>query len=103
MTMQSSPYTSRNKLQVSVAAFYRSLRSLALAFRMGKPTVNSVVFKRCEIIWDELVQEFMPLPPESHLKKKIVSDFYKSYNFPNYFGYIDEIKFPPISESAYFS
>jgi len=29
-------------------------------------------------------------------------DFYKSWNFPNCFSYIDEIKFPLISGSAYF-
>jgi hypothetical protein len=86
-----------------VAAFYSSLPSFALDFRIGKPTVSSVVFKSCEIIWDELIQEFLHLPHESLLGGGIVSDFYKSWNFSNCFGCIEGIQFPPLSISAYFS
>jgi hypothetical protein len=50
---------------------------------MGKSTVILVVLETCQVIWDELVQEFMPVPSEAHLKI-VISDFSNRWNFPNF-------------------
>jgi hypothetical protein len=73
---------------------------------MGKSTVSSVVLETCRIIWEELVQEYMPVPTEVHLKK-VISDFYNHWNFPSCFGCIDgkhcQVKCPPKSGSTYYN
>jgi hypothetical protein len=73
---------------------------------MGKSTVSSVVLETCQVIWDELVQEFMPVPSEAHLKN-VISDFSNRWNFPNCFGCIDgkhcQVKCPPKSGSTYYN
>ncbi|CAH2008365.1 unnamed protein product [Acanthoscelides obtectus] len=67
-----SPISAEERLVVTLRylATGLSFRSLAFAFRMGKSTVSNIVFETCQIIWEELVEEFMPIPTENCLKKR---------------------------------
>ncbi|KAJ8943743.1 hypothetical protein NQ317_007924 [Molorchus minor] len=55
---------------------------------MGRSTVSTIVFETAEIIWEELVHDFMPVPTEEHLQK-VISDYYHRWKFPNCFEAID--------------
>jgi len=55
---------------------------------MGASTVGKIVHETCQIIWDELVNEFMPVPSQEQLEK-ISDDFYRRWKFPNCIGCID--------------
>ncbi|CAH2003171.1 unnamed protein product [Acanthoscelides obtectus] len=94
-----SPISAEERLVVT-------LRSLAFAFRMGKSTISNIVFETCQIIWEELVEEFMPIPTENCLKK-VIADYFNRWKFPNCFGSIDgkhcQIRCPPNSGSHYFN
>jgi hypothetical protein len=51
---------------------------------MGKSTVSSTVLETCQIICKELVQEYMPVPSEAHLKKSYFR-FLQMPEFPELF------------------
>ncbi|KAJ4441117.1 hypothetical protein ANN_10967, partial [Periplaneta americana] len=63
-------------------------RSLALSFRVGKPTVSVIVKETCEVIWQELIDEFMPQPTSEKLNK-VATEYYQRWGFPNCFGTIE--------------
>ncbi|KAL4083923.1 hypothetical protein QTP88_029239 [Uroleucon formosanum] len=73
---------------------------------MGASTVGKIVHETCQIIWDELVDKFMPVPSQEQLEK-ISDDFYRRWKFPNCIGCIDgkhcQIKCPVNSGSSYFN
>ncbi|CAH1979246.1 unnamed protein product [Acanthoscelides obtectus] len=108
MTNYRSPISAEERLVVTLRylATGSSFRSLAFAFRMGKSTVSNIVFETCQIIWEELVEEFMPIPTENCLKK-VIADYFNRWKFPNCFGSIDgkhcQIRCPPNSGSHYFN
>lgn len=55
---------------------------MAVTMRMGVSTVSEIVHETCKVIWEELVEEFMPVPTEEQWRK-IATDYYKRWNFPN--------------------
>jgi len=79
---------------------------MAVTMRMGVSTVSKIVHETCKVIWEELVEEFMPVPTEAHWKK-IANDYYKRWNFPNCLGSIDgkhcQIKCPTNSGTSHFN
>jgi len=79
---------------------------MAVTMRMGVSTISEIVHETCKVIWEELVDEFMPVPTEAHWKR-IANDYYKIWNFPNCLGSIDgkhcQIKCPQNSGSSYFN
>lgn len=83
-----------------------SFRNLAVTLRMGASTVGKIVHETCKIIWEELVEDFMPVPNQDQLLK-ISDDFYRRWKFPNCIGCIDgkhcQIKCPINSGSSYFN
>ncbi|XP_049307352.1 uncharacterized protein LOC105223765 isoform X1 [Bactrocera dorsalis] len=83
-----------------------SFRDLAFAFRMGRSTVSLIISETCEIIWKELLAEYMPIPTTDRLKT-VINDYYRRWKFPNCFGSIDgkhcQIKCPANSGSHYFN
>lgn len=92
--------------------FYRylstgnSFRNLATTLRMGAATVSKIVHESCTVLWEELVEEFMPVPTEAQLKR-IAQEFFERWKFPNCVGCIDgkhcQIKCPVNSGSRYFN
>jgi hypothetical protein len=82
----------------ATAAEMRQVAAGSAAAISDKHDVVDPAFESCQIIWDELVQEFMPVPTEARLTK-VISDFSNRLNFP-----IDEkhcqVKFPPKTGSA---
>ncbi|XP_018800362.1 PREDICTED: uncharacterized protein LOC108975958 [Bactrocera latifrons] len=83
-----------------------SFRDSAFDFRMGRSTVSLIISETCEIIWKELLEEYMPIPTTDRLKT-IINDSYRRWKFPNCFGSIDgkhcQIKCPANSGSNYFN
>jgi len=79
---------------------------MTVTMRIGVSTVSEIVHETCKVIWEELVEEFMPVPKEAHWKK-IANDYYKRWNFPNCLGSIDgkhcQIKCAANSSSSYFN
>ncbi|XP_049307355.1 uncharacterized protein LOC105223765 isoform X2 [Bactrocera dorsalis] len=68
-----------------------SFRDLAFAFRMGRSTVSLIISETCEIIWKELLAEYMPIPTTDRLKT-VINDYYRRWKFPNCFGSIDVLQ-----------
>lgn len=83
-----------------------SFRNMAVTMRIGVSTVSKIVHETCKIVWEELVEEFMPVPTEAHWKK-IANGYYERWNFPNCLGSIDgkhcQIKCPANSGSSHFN
>ncbi|XP_055910749.1 uncharacterized protein LOC129945114 [Eupeodes corollae] len=83
-----------------------SFRDLAFAFRMGRSTVSNIVLETSVIIWEQLVEEYMPIPTTDHLRN-VINDYYRRWKFPNCFGSIDgrhcQIQCPANSGSHYFN
>lgn len=74
--------------------------------RIGACTIAKVVHETCQAIWEELVNEFMPVPTKEHLEK-VATDYNNRWGFPNCIGSIDgkhcQIKCPAHSGSSYFN
>ncbi|XP_008190094.1 protein ALP1-like [Acyrthosiphon pisum] len=73
---------------------------------MGACTVAKIVHETCLVIWEELVNEFMPVPTKEHWEKVSV-DYNDKWGFPNCIGSIDgkhcQIKCPKNSGSSHFN
>ena len=57
-------------------------------FRLSPCTVSLIVPKVCEVLWDTLVEKYMPDPSEDDWKT-IEEGFRKRWNFPNCCGALD--------------
>ncbi|XP_015377362.1 PREDICTED: uncharacterized protein LOC107171627 [Diuraphis noxia] len=83
-----------------------SFRNLAITLRMGASTVGKIVHETCKVIWQELVDDFMPIPNQDRFVK-IADDFYNRWKFPNCIGCIDgkhcQIKCPVNNGSSFTS
>lgn len=73
---------------------------------MGVSTISKIIHTTCEIIWEEFVDDFMPIPTQQQLEN-IAEGYYKYWKFPNCVGAIDgkhcQIKCPAGSGSSYFN
>ena len=65
-----------------------SFNTLAARFRLGVSTVHYIIKDTCQAIWDELKDEFMPIPKMQDWRK-IENEFWMRWNFPNCIGAID--------------
>lgn len=74
--------------------------------RMGACTIAKIVHETCQVIWEELVNEFMPVPTKEHWEKVSV-EYNDKWGFPNCIGSIDgkhcQIKCPKHSGSSHFN
>ena len=79
---------------------------MAHEFRIGYSTVSVIVKETCSIIWEELVETYMPICTQQQLEN-IVEEYNTLWNFPNCFGSIDgkhcRIRCPPNSGTTYFN
>ena len=71
-----------NKLYYSYLTTGDSYNTLAARFRLGVSTVHYIIKDTCQAIWDELKDEFMPIPKMQDWRK-IESEFWTRWNFPN--------------------
>lgn len=73
---------------------------------MGACTIAKIVHETCQVIWEELVNEFMPVPTKEHWEK-ISVEYNDKWGFPNCIGSIDgkhcQIKCPKHSGSSHFN
>lgn len=65
-----------------------SQQSVAISYRIGKATMNQLLYECCEAIWEELKDEFVPVPDVTRWKE-ISADFWRLWQFPNCLGAID--------------
>lgn len=83
-----------------------SFRNLSTSLRIGTSTVRSIIPETCKIIWEELVDDFIPAPSQEQLET-VAADFQRRWNFPNCIGAIDgknfQIRCPSHSGSSYFN
>ncbi|XP_055584768.1 uncharacterized protein LOC129737631 [Uranotaenia lowii] len=79
---------------------------LARLFKIGESTVRNITLEVCQVLWDVLKQEYMPVPTEQDWRK-YAEEFYEKWNFPNCCGSIDgehiAIQCPANSGSAFFN
>ena len=82
---------------------YNSLRN---RFRLGLSTVHYIIKETCDAIWEELVDEHMPIPKLQDWER-IAKRFEKRWNFPNCVGALDgkhvRIQAPNFSGSTWFN
>lgn len=80
--------------------------SIAFSYRVGTSTVATIDDEVTKVIWDVLVNEYMPVP-ETQDWVKIAKEFQERWNFPNCIGAIDGkhvvLQAPPNSGSLYFN
>ena len=83
-----------------------SYKTIGFSYRVGAPTVESIVAEVCQAIWTCLVNHYMKVPPESEWQA-MAEIFRNKWNFPNCVRAIDgkHIAFqaPPNSGSLYFN
>lgn len=83
-----------------------SFRSVAFSFRMGETTVNKIVKETCDAIHNILMPLYIPKPTKDTWKK-IQTDFYNKWNFPNCVGAVDgkhvQVFAPNRSGSTFFN
>ena len=92
--------------------FYRylatgdSFRTISFSYRVGHCTVARIVGEVCKVIWDCLVDEFMPVPKKDDWRA-IADRFLQEWNFPNCVGSIDGkhvvVQAPSNSGSLYYN
>ncbi len=58
------------------------------SWRMGVSTIWKILYKMCDLLWDELRPEFLQMPDRNRWKQ-IADDFEKMWNYPNYLGSVD--------------
>ncbi|KAK0153279.1 Protein ANTAGONIST OF LIKE HETEROCHROMATIN PROTEIN 1 [Merluccius polli] len=83
-----------------------SYRTIAYSYRVGISTVAYIVNQVTRVIWDALVQEYMPVPTTDDWRG-IAEGFRERWAFPNCLGSIDGkhvvIKAPDNSGSLYYN
>lgn len=83
-----------------------SFRTIAISYRLGHSTVQSIVIQVCEAIIKNLMSLTMPQPTTDQWKK-IAEEFWDIWNFPNCIGALDGkhviIQAPANSGSQFFN
>ncbi|XP_029938044.1 protein ANTAGONIST OF LIKE HETEROCHROMATIN PROTEIN 1-like [Salarias fasciatus] len=83
-----------------------SYRTIASSFRVGISTVSQIIPQVVTVIWESLVEEFMPVPGAEEWRS-IAEEFEERWNFPLCCGAVDgkhiQMKAPPNSGSLYFN
>ena len=77
-----------NELYYSYLSTGDSYNTLAARFSLGVSTVHYIIKDTCQAIWYELKDKFMPIPKMQDWRK-IESEFWTRWNFPNCIGAID--------------
>ena len=81
-------------------------RTISFSFRIGVSTVATIVEETCDALWNNLVDEYMPVPTEDSWQG-IAGRFQQTWNFPNCIGALDGkhvlIQAPPNTGSVYFN
>lgn len=102
------PISAAQRLAVTlrILATGDSQNTVRITYRMGKSTVNNILYETCDALWDCLQPEFLPQPTEADWRR-IANDFYALWNFPGCLGAIDGkhcvLKAPPNSGSQFFN
>lgn len=65
-----------------------SQQSVAINYRIGKSTMNKLLYECCQAIWEALKDEFVSVPDVKKWKE-IAADFWRLWQFPNCLGAID--------------
>ncbi|XP_043484646.1 uncharacterized protein LOC122512700 isoform X2 [Leptopilina heterotoma] len=63
--------------------------SLHMQFRMGKSTVQSIIYNTLDVIWTKLQPKVMPVPKSNAEWKKICKGFEDQWQFPHCWGAMD--------------
>ena len=79
---------------------------MAARFSLGVSTVQYIIKDTCQAIWDELNEEFMPIPKMQDWRR-IEREFWAKWHFPNCIGAIDGkhivLRAPAYSGSLFFN
>ncbi|KAH8039855.1 hypothetical protein HPB51_009111 [Rhipicephalus microplus] len=84
------------KRSVSILLLWRryvsngeSHHSLSRQFRLGHSTVNDIIHETCNVIYEELKNEFLKTPSTEDEWRDVVAGFSRNWNFPNCVGAMD--------------
>lgn len=58
-------------------------------FRLGHSTVNDIIHETCNVIYEELKNEFLKTPSTEDEWRDVVAGFSRNWNFPNCVGAMD--------------
>ena len=80
--------------------------TIAAAYRISQASVSKIVPETCSAIWEELKDEYLPVPNEEKWRN-IAHGFENAWNFPQCVGAIDGkhvvVQAPPKSGSMYYN
>lgn len=83
------------------------IKTIATFFRIGKSTLQKMIPKVCQVIYEVLQEEYLPFPDHEDDSHDIANNFYSKWDFINCIGAIDgthiRVKAPPKSGSRYFN
>ena len=96
----------RLSLTLRILASGNSQQSVADSYRLGKSTVNGILYETCAAIWTVLKDDYLRSPTTEEWYQ-IAQENWQYWNFPMCIGSIDgkhvTIKAPPKSGSDYFN
>nr|XP_037289008.1 uncharacterized protein LOC119181833 [Rhipicephalus microplus] len=90
-TVMRRAISAETRLQVTLRylASGESHHSLSRQFRLGHSTVNDIIHETCNVIYEELKNEFLKTPSTEDEWRDVVAGFSRNWNFPNCVGAMD--------------
>ena len=103
------PILPRERLAVTLRylAMGDSQQTIAISYRIGKSTVNKLMYGTCAVLWESLYPDYVRFPSTEEEWRTIARDFELFWNYPHCIGAIDSkhivIKALKNSDSDYFN
>ena len=66
-----------------------SQQTIAIGFRLGKATVNKIIYETCIALWEGLRKDYVKFPSTEEEWKSFAQDFHVFWNYPHCMGAID--------------
>lgn len=78
------PITAEERVAITLRmlAHGMSQTSVAQSYRMGKSTVNGILYETCDAIWKALQPDFLA-SPDTNQWVEVSEEFWRIWNFPN--------------------
>ena len=105
--ISNSKHGERHAVTLRYLATGDSQQTKSFCFRIGRSTVNNIIWETCKGISCALKNDYLKPPTSNEEREAITNDFYNEWNFPNclgaFYGKHVRIECPQNAGSAYFN